>query len=156
MWWVVAVVAVVVLVAAYVTWLAGRVDRLHERATAAASALDAQLVRRAVAAASFANSAMPSLRQAAATALSAGPEDRSVAENDLTRQLRVLVDGGRHDFPEDVVTTSRRVALARQVYDDLVRDALASRRHVAVRVLGLASKHPKPTYFDIEEPSLES
>ncbi|MBA3488125.1 MAG: hypothetical protein H0T78_01035 [Longispora sp.] len=155
MWWVVAVVTVVVLVAAYVTWIAGRVDRLHERATAAASALDAQLVRRAVAAASFANSAMPSLRQAAATALSAGPEDRSGAENDLTRQLRALVADRRWEFPEDLVTTSRRVALARQVHDDLVRDALASRRRIAVRVLRLASKHPKPMYFDIEEPLLE-
>ena len=50
MWWVVGVVTVVALVATYLTWLAGRVDRLHARAGAASRALDAHLVRRAAAA----------------------------------------------------------------------------------------------------------
>ncbi|WP_412542758.1 hypothetical protein R8Z50_09785 [Longispora sp. K20-0274] len=152
MWWVVGVVLAVVLVASYVTWLAARVERLHDRAAAAAAALDAHLVRRAVAATGLANGDMPKLRDAARTALAAGPEDRSGAENDLTRQLRALeLDP---DTMADVVTTSRRVALARQVHDDLVRDALAARRRNIVRMLRLARKYPKPTYFDIEEPTL--
>ncbi|GIG59073.1 hypothetical protein Lfu02_34450 [Longispora fulva] len=152
MWWVVVVVLAVVLVASYVTWLAARVERLHDRAAAAAAALDAHLVRRAVAATSLANGGLPELRDAARTALAAGPEDRSGAENDLTRQLRALE--WDPDAMADVVTTSRRVALARQVHDDLVRDALAARRRNIVRMLRLARKYPKPTYFDIEEPTL--
>ncbi|MCW2667162.1 MAG: hypothetical protein JWN57_2124, partial [Frankiales bacterium] len=43
-------VALVVVLALYVTWTAGRLDRLHARVDAAWAALDAQLVRRAAAA----------------------------------------------------------------------------------------------------------
>ncbi|MCW2611535.1 MAG: hypothetical protein JWM15_2781, partial [Cryptosporangiaceae bacterium] len=39
------------VVAAYLTWTAGRVERLHDRCAAARASLDAQLVRRAAAAA---------------------------------------------------------------------------------------------------------
>jgi hypothetical protein len=155
MWWVVVVVLVVVLVATYVTWLAARVDRLHHRVSAAAAALDAQLVRRAVAAVALARGDHPAVRSAAESALAAGPEDRVVAENDLTRQLRDLREVLDESVFIDVVTTSRRVALARQVHDDLVRDALATRRRRLVRVLRLARKHPQPAYFDMEEPALD-
>jgi hypothetical protein len=55
----------------------------------------------------------------------------------------------------DVVGASRRVALARQVHNDLVRDALALRRRPLVRVLRLARGHPVPSYFDIEAPVLD-
>jgi hypothetical protein len=50
MWWVVGAV-VVGLVAAYLIWTAGRVERLQARAESAARALDAHLLRRAAAAA---------------------------------------------------------------------------------------------------------
>ncbi|HEV8175490.1 MAG TPA: hypothetical protein VGP91_17775, partial [Actinoplanes sp.] len=43
---------------------------------------------------------------------------------------------------------------ARQVHTDLVRDALTARRRPLVRVLGLARRYPRPTYFDIVEPAL--
>jgi hypothetical protein len=55
--------------------------------------------------------------------------------------------------PADLVRASRRVALARQVHNDLVRDALALRRRRLVRVLRLARKHPLPAYFDIDDPA---
>ena len=47
--WLVAAVAVALL-AVYVSWTAGRLDRLHARVDASWAALDAQLVRRAAAA----------------------------------------------------------------------------------------------------------
>ena len=50
MQWIVGVVAVIVVLATYLTWIAGRIDRLHARTTASADALDAALVRRAAAA----------------------------------------------------------------------------------------------------------
>src|SRR4051794_25077383 len=91
MWLVVAVVAAVVLVAMYVTWLAGRIDRLHARTASAAKALDAQLLRRAAAAAVLAEElASPELYAAARAALDAAPDDREAAENDLTRALRLI------------------------------------------------------------------
>jgi hypothetical protein len=156
MWWVVAVVALVVLVATYLTWTAARVDRLHARAYAAYAALDAHLVRRAGVASEVAEAAqIAPLMYAARIALDARPEDRDVAENDLTRQLReVVVDPQTAMFAE-LVAVSRRLALARQVHNDVVRDALAVRRRLPVRTLGLARKHPRPAYFDVDDPALE-
>jgi hypothetical protein len=88
-WWWVAGVAVLVLLAVYTVWMAGRIDRSHARAAAAQAALDAHLVRRAAAAAEVAEAAGDGqLRWAARVALEAAPEEREAAENDLTRVLR--------------------------------------------------------------------
>nr|BFE66460.1 membrane protein [Dactylosporangium thailandense] len=153
MWWVIVVVAVVVAVATYLTWLAARVDRLHARAVAAYATLDAHLVRRAAAAVALAEAAqLPTLMYAAKIALDAQPDDREVAENDLTRHLRL--DFGATPVDDTLVQVSRRVALARQVHNDVVRDALAVRRRGLVRVFRLARKHPVPAYFDVDDPSL--
>lgn len=152
MWWVVGVVTVVVLVSTYLTWTASRVDRLHARAAAAAKALDAALLRRAAAAAVLAEerSALE-LYAAARIALDAPPDEREAAENDLTRQLRALpLDSGT----EALVAASRRLAVARQVHTDLVRDALAVRQRPIVRLLRMTRRHPPPAYFDIDDPNL--
>jgi hypothetical protein len=188
-WWWVAAVGVVVLLAVYIVWMSGRIDRSHARAAAAQAALDAHLVRRAAAAVEVAEAAGDhQLRWAARVALEATPEEREAAENDLTRALRPLlanaVDGARAGASStapaaagehvagpagprpleiadgaapaaaaDLVRAGRRVALARQVHNDLVRDALALRRRRLVRVLRLARKHPVPAYFDIDDPA---
>lgn len=183
MWWWVAAVGVLVLLAVHTVWMAGRIDRSHARAAAAQAALDAHLVRRAAAAAEVAEAAGDSqLRWAARVALEAAPEDREAAENDLTRVLRPLLadaaglpvtrgaasenlpgpagvrrlesaDGAAPAAVADLVRAGRRVALARQVHNDLVRDALALRRRRLVRVLRLARKHSVPVYFDIDDPA---
>jgi hypothetical protein len=155
MWWIVGVVALVVVVATYVTWTAARVDRLHARAAAAYAALDAHLVRRAATAMELADQlARTPLRRTARAALEAAPDDRELAENDLTRELRQLpLDG--HAPVEAVVSTSRRVALTRQVHNDSVRDVLAVRRQPLVRLLRLARRHPEPRYFDVDDPMLD-
>jgi hypothetical protein len=54
---------------------------------------------------------------------------------------------------DELARAGRRVALARQVHNDLVRDALALRRRRLVRVLRLARRHPVPAYFDIDDPA---
>ncbi|MDT4989725.1 MAG: hypothetical protein QOI74_3819 [Micromonosporaceae bacterium] len=157
MWWVVLVVAVVVLVATYLTWTASRVDRLHARAYAAYAALDAHLVRRAAAATAVAEATqLPTLRYAARIALDARPDGRDVAENDLTHQLRTVAAVADVAAFADLVAVSRRVALARQMHNDMVRDALAIRRRITVRALRLAAKHPRPAYFDVDDPTLEA
>jgi hypothetical protein len=156
MWWAVALVAAMVLLAMYATWVSGRVDRSHARASAAQAALDAHLVRRAAAALEAADLAGDGpLRSVARVALEAGADEREAAENDLTRVLRDRLNHGAPPSasgPVDIVGASRRVALARQVHNDLVRDALSLRRRRLVRVLRLARKHPLPAYFDIEDP----
>jgi hypothetical protein len=159
MWWIVGVVAVVVLVATYLTWIAGRVDRTHARAAASASALDAALLRRAVAAVDAADELdRPDLRRLARSALARDDgtaTGRENAENGLTKGLRDLVHPGDVPALADVIATSRRVSLARQIHNDLVRDALAMRRRRLVRVLGLGRGHPQPAFFDIEDPMLD-
>lgn len=180
MWWWGSAVAVLVLVAVYALWVAGRLDRSHARAAAAQAALDAHLVRRAAAAAEAAEPLGDSqLRWAARVALEADPDEREAAENDLTRVLRPVLTAS-HELPvagpggaparpareaspggppmppvavtTDLARASRRVALARQVHNDLVRDALSLRRRRLVRLLRLARKHPVPRYFDIDDP----
>jgi hypothetical protein len=160
MWWVVGVVTAVVLLATYVTWTAGRVDRLHARAVGAFAALDAALVRRAAAAVELGEQTgdrqLPAVARAALAA--PGPE-RELAENDVTRALREAVvtaaapslDG----HLDAVMASSRRVALARQVHNDLVRDARAVRRRPLVRLLRFARRHTEPRFFDIDEPTLD-
>jgi hypothetical protein len=154
--WVVGVVAVVVLVGTYVTWLAARLDRLHLRAAAARRALDAQLVRRAAAAAVLAEQAetpQDDLYLAARAALDAPNGEREAAENDLTRKLRELDAVQAKADPalvESVDAAGRRLALARSMHTDSVRDALTLREHQLVRWLGLARKHVRPAYFDID------
>jgi hypothetical protein len=158
MWSTVAAVTAVVLAAAYLTWTAGRVDRLHARAAAAARALDAHLVRRAAAAAVLAEDLpSPELYAAARAALDSRPGDREAAENDLTHVLRSLAlpPAPARSPVGAVVSASRRVAVVRQVHTDLVRDALGARRRPLVRLLRLARRHDLPAYFDIDDTNLE-
>jgi hypothetical protein len=154
-WWITGVVALLLVVSAYLAWTAARVERLHARAAAAARALDAQLLRRAAAAAVLAEerSAL-GLYAVARTAIDAWPDEREAAENDLTRRLRDTLLVADDPAAEAVVAASRRLALARQVHTDLVRDALAARRRPVVRVMRMARKHELPRYFDVDDPTL--
>ena len=89
---------------------------------------------------------------AARVAVDSAPPDREAAENDLTRLLRELPLPAEDPDVTALDAASRRVALARQVHTDLVRDALAVRTQRVVRLLRLARRHPRPSYFDIDDP----
>ncbi|MFV2113001.1 hypothetical protein ACFHW0_11785 [Micromonospora sp. LOL_025] len=155
MWWVVLAALVVGLVVAYLVWTAGRVARLHARAELAARALEAHLLRRAAAAAVLAERRYGvELYAAARIALDAEPDEREAAENDLTRQLRAVELDPTDPDCEAVIGASRRLALARQVHTDLVRDARAARGRPLVRLLRMGRRRPWPRYFDIDDPTL--
>jgi len=155
MWWVAAVLVTVLLVTAYLSWTAARVERLHARVASAARALDAHLLRRAAAAAVLAEERYATeLYAAARIALDAEEGEREAAENDLTRQLRATRLDPEDPAAASVIAASRRLALARQVHTDLVRDALAARRRPLVRLLRMARKHECPRYFDVDDPTL--
>ncbi|HET6532293.1 MAG TPA: hypothetical protein VFH03_17040 [Actinoplanes sp.] len=155
MWWVVAVIAVVGVLSAYLGWTASRVERVHLRAASAARALDQHLLRRAAAAAVVAEHIdAAELYAAARLALDASPDEREAAENDLTRQLQAVPLTGTDPATRTLVATSRRVVLARHVHTDLVRDALTARRRPLVRLLRMARRYERPRYFDIVEPPM--
>src|SRR5579863_7703077 len=87
------IAAAAVLLAVYVSWRAGRLDRLHARLEAARAALDAALLRRTCVAVELASSglldpATSILLAGAAHDTRAGRRPREQAESDLSRALR--------------------------------------------------------------------
>jgi len=160
---VVGIVVAVVLFATYVTWVAGRIDRLQARVAAAHSALDAQLVRRSAVAAQLAERRQDQLgaqavavRDAAQACLAADRDQREAAENDLTRALHLLPLDPDDPMVTELAVVSRRLGVARQVHNDAVRDTLGLRSRRLPRALRLGVRHPLPGYFDIAELTVET
>ena len=141
----------------YVTWTAGRLDRLHARVDAAWAALDVALVRRAAAARAVA-AALPAgpeaaaLEHAARVTLDVGPHGREALENDLSRALR----GALPVLPPDADLTeleqaSTRVGLARSFHNAAVRNTRVVRLRRLPRALHLAGHRELPQYFEIDD-----
>jgi hypothetical protein len=170
--WFVAVVAVALAFGLYLSWTAGRIDRLHVRIAAAKAALDAQLVRRASVTLELATSGLldPAtsvlLAGAAHEAREAEPAERELAESDLTRALRAALTepehlaalrddpGGAHLLAE-LGASMRRAAMARRFHNDAVRATQAVRRQRLVRYLRLAGHAPMPPTFEMDDPSAD-
>jgi hypothetical protein len=175
------VLIVLVLLAMYVTWTAGRLDRQHVRVEAGRSALDAALVRRAALAEELAELVRTSenldlaalagpVLVAARHARDAVTEDRERAENDLTRVLRPLVNAlgtaqRSGDAPQDpkneitlllgqLAAATARIVLARNISNGAVDHTLALRRRRLVRWLHLAGRAAAPAYFEIDDTTL--
>jgi hypothetical protein len=152
-------VVLVVLLAIYVSWTAGRLDRMHARVDASWAALDAQLVRRAAAARALVPLLPPRLGSeldaAAHEALEAGVEGREAMENDLSRALRsvlpALPPGADLQELDSAVT---RVGLARSFHNGAVKDTRALRLRRMPRALRLAGHRRLPQYFEIDDTSL--
>ncbi|WNZ12993.1 hypothetical protein [Streptomyces sp. 11x1] len=152
----------------YLSWTAGRLDRLHARIDAARAALDAQLLRRASVAQELATSGVldPAasivLYEAAHAARQAEEEQREVAESELSQALRaVFADAqqvevvreapGGEDAANELAQAVRRVPMARRFHNDAVRAARALRRHRKVRWFRLAGHAPFPMAFEMDD-----
>lgn len=150
-------IAVLTLLGLYVTWTAGRLDRLHARVDAAAAALDAALIRRAAAARAVAAELAPgtdarALHRAADAALAAGPDAREGVENDLSRALRTAVPlVSTAPALAELETAATRVGLARSFHNAAVRDTRAVRLRRLPRALRLAGHRELPQYFEIDD-----
>lgn len=152
---------VLVLLAVYVSWTAGRLDRLHARVDAAWAALDAALVRRAAAARSVAAHLPPhaaetlALEHAVAAALEGGPVGREAVENDLSSVLRaalpLLPERGSEQARSELAHALNRVVLARSIHNGAVADTLVLRVKRVPRVLHLAGTRVLPRHFDIDD-----
>jgi hypothetical protein len=142
-------VIVIIAVSIYITWTAGRLDRMHARVDAAWAALDAQLVRRSAAARAL---GVPSVTRAADAALVAGVAERQDRENDLSRELRAAwpaVPPGPNRA--ELEAAASRVALARSFHNGAVTNARALRRNRLARLLHLAGRREMPEFFDVDE-----
>nr|WP_206327063.1 hypothetical protein [Streptomyces sp. S3(2020)] len=152
----------------YLSWTAGRLDRLHTRIDAARAALDAQLLRRASVTQELATSGVldPAasivLYEAAHAARQAEEEQREVAESELSQALRAVfaetpqvetvreAPGGVEAIRE-LTEAVRRVPMARRFHNDAVRAARALRRHRKVRWFRLAGHAPFPMAFEMDD-----
>jgi hypothetical protein len=164
---VILLIALAVLVGVYVSWRAGRLDRLHARVDTARAALDAALLRRSsvaleLAACGVLDPATSLLLAGAAHDARAAGEPTELAESDLTRALRAVVgqpdfrallnrQGNADDLLAELEATARQVFLARKFYNDAVAATRAARRRWLVRLLGLAGGAPLPEFFEIDD-----
>ena len=168
---VIIIVAVAVLVGVYVSWRAGRLDRLHARVDAARAALDAALVRRSsvaleLAACGLLDPATSLLLAGAAhdarAAGGPGGDAAELAESDLTRALRAALGqpgfattlsarGGGDELLAELEAAAHQVFLARKFYNDAVAATLDARRRWLVRVLRLAGGAALPEFFEIDD-----
>ncbi|MGW5054594.1 NUDIX hydrolase [Actinokineospora sp. NPDC004072] len=155
-WWIVVLVAVLVLGGVYLVGTANRLDRLHVRTDAAWAALDAALARRAVVARAVSGVlGVDRLRREAEQAERSPRVSREDAENVLTHSLSE-VDRTRLPaaLAAELVDAEHRVVIARRVHGDAVRDTLVQRRRRVVRWFKLAGGAPRPEFFEIAEPDL--
>ncbi|MEX2984993.1 hypothetical protein [Streptomyces sp. C36] len=162
------IAAALVVIGVYLSWTAGRLDRLHSRIDAARAALDAQLLRRASVAQELGTAgvldpaASMVLYQAAHAARQAEEEHREVAESELSQALRAVfaeaqqadvvreAPGGEESL-EELTQAVRRVPMARRFHNDAVRAARALRRHRKVRWFRLAGHAPFPMAFEMDD-----
>jgi hypothetical protein len=159
---------VVALTAVYISWRAGRLDRLHIRLETARAALDAALVRRAAVCLELAGSRIldpaTSLVLAAASheARTAGPDEREHAESDLSRTLRAIADQDRfrerlEESPHgkaifaELDAAVAKVVYSRRFYNTAVGVTRIAQRRWLARTLRLAGHTEYPGFFEIDD-----
>jgi hypothetical protein len=164
---VILIAVAAVLIGVYVSWRAGRLDRLHARVDKARAALDAALVRRSsvtqeLAACGLLDPATSLLLAGAAHDARAAGEPNELAESDLTRALRAVLSqpgfrasldsqGSADELLAELEAAAHQVFLARKFYNDAVAATQAARRRWLARVLGLAGGAPMPAFFEIDD-----
>jgi hypothetical protein len=165
---IVLAVLALVLWSFYVSWRASRLDRLHNRAEAAHTALDLALVRRASAASELACSGLldPAtsllLADAVRRVRQVGQAERDLAESDLTRALRATLgdpdfrkelvgDDGAAGLVAEVEAAAQQVFIARKFYNDIAGRTVYARRRPLARVLHLSGSAKRPEFFDMDD-----
>ena len=165
---IILIVFVVMISGVYISWRAGRLDRLHNRVETARTALDLAMVRRSSAAYELASSGLldPAtsllLADAVRRAKDAATAERDLAESDLTRALRAAfgqpgfraeLDGkeGAKELVGDVEAAAHQVYIARKFYNDVAARTIDARRRPLARVFRLSGNAPPPEFFEMED-----
>jgi hypothetical protein len=162
-----AILFAIVIIGVYLSWRAGRLDRLHARVDAARTALDLALVRRSASAYELASSGLldPATSLLLADAASRTKNDgrpRDLAQSDLTRALRAAfgqpefrpsLEGnpGAEELVAEVEAAAHQVFLARKFYNDVAARTIDARRRPLARVLRLAGNAPTPAFFEMDD-----
>jgi hypothetical protein len=168
---IVIVVAVAAFLGVYVSWRAGRLDRMHTRLEAARAALDVTLVQRSSVVLELASSGFldPAtsvlLAQAAHEARSGQGTDlagQEQVQSNLSRALRAAfaqpgfrdslddVDGAA-DLLAELEAAAHQVLVARKFYNTAVAVTRDARRKPLVRLLRLAGHAERPEFFEMDD-----
>ena len=164
---IILVIAGALFVGVYVSWRAGRIDRLHARVDMARVALDVTLIRRSSVAQELATSGLldPATSLLLAEAVHGtrgGERPRDLAESDLTRALRAAFSQpdfraslsgkeGADELLAEVEEAAHQVYLARKFYNDVVAVTRDARRRPLARVLRLSGRAPTPVFFEMDD-----
>jgi len=164
---IILVIAAALFVGVYVSWRAGRIDRLHARVDMARVALDVALLRRSSVAQELATSGLldPATSLLLAEAVHGtrgGERPRDLAESDLTRALRAAFSQpdfraslsgkeGADELLAEVEEAAHQVYLARKFYNDVVAVTRDARRRPLARVLRLSGRAPAPVFFEMDD-----
>jgi hypothetical protein len=154
-WTVVALVAI----GLYLSWTAGRLDRLHHRVELARASLETELARRSALVAELAGSDIldPAsallLLDAAHRARAASfdtLELREQAESALTRAIHAT-GTDIEPWAGELSLAMRRVQLARRFHNDVVVSTRDLRHRRLVTWFRLAGHAPMPTTIELED-----
>jgi hypothetical protein len=176
---IVIVIAAALFMGVYVSWRAGRIDRLHTRVDMARAALDVTLLRRSSVALELATSgildpatslllaaAVHGARQGGAEGMGPPGQDtdrpRDLAESDLTRALRaafsqpdfrasLIGKEGADELLAEVEAAAHQVFLARKFYNDMVAATREARQRPLARVLRLSGRAKAPEFFEMDD-----
>jgi hypothetical protein len=166
---IIAIIVVVVLAifGVYVSWRAGRLDRLHARVDGARFALDAALLRRSstaleLAASGLLDPATSVLLAGAAHDARSALDTRELAESDLTRALRAVFSqpdfrallagkDGAEELLGELESAAHQVFLARTFYNDAVGATHVARQRPLSVAFRLAGNAPNPEFFEIDD-----
>jgi hypothetical protein len=164
---IILIVAGALFVGVYVSWRAGRIDRLHARVDIARAALDVTLLRRSsvaqeLAASGLLDPATSLLLAEAVHGTRGGGRPRDLAESDLTRALRaafsqpgfrVSLSGkdGADELLAEVEEATHQVFVARKFYNDLAAATRAARGRPLARILHLSGRAQAPVFFEMDD-----
>ena len=164
---VILIVAGALFVGVYVSWRAGRIDRLHRRVDMARIALDLTLLRRSTVAQELATSglldpATSLLLAGAVHGTRGGQRPRDLAESDLTRALRAAFSQpdfraslsgkeGADELLAEVEEAAHQVYVARKFYNDLAAVTREARNRPLARLLHLSGHAKAPEFFEMDD-----
>ena len=168
---IVIAVAVILFLGVYVSWRAGRLDRMHTRLEAARAALDVTLVRRSsvvleLAASGFLDPATSVLLAEAAHEARGGQgtdlADQELSQSNLSRALRAAFAQpgfrasldeveGAGDLLAELEAAAHQVLVARKFYNTAVAVTRDARRKPLVRLLRLAGHAKLPGFFEMDD-----
>ena len=172
---IVIAVAVAAFLGVYVSWRAGRLDRMHTRLEAARAALDVTLVRRSsvvleLASSGFLDPATSVLLAGAAHEARGGQGTdladqelarRELTQSNLSRALRAafaqpgfrasLEAGDGADLLAELEAAAHQVLVARKFYNSAVAVTREARRKPLARLLRLAGHAGRPEFFEMDD-----